>query len=1468
MSLVQSATAVSNYYQQGTSTSVVSVAAALSAFKINPLVKLDISDSAANVEKNIEGLRRVANNIKTLTFTDTSASLIHVKATQYLGGLTLFNKMSLGGANSMVSLSVSDVLSKDTSAFNANSKVSEFSVKDSSVNIALNVTALSAAATPPSPNSSKLGALQLTDPGTSIKITATQLNDNDALWSHMAGGYGFDVSAASTDQALAMKSNGKVRAVNILDNAAAIASHLDDLQDLGVQLKTVKSSDANLFSVDASQLQRDTAVLGKIYKGYQLAVFNVDASTALNLRTNKKVVTLDVVDTAQNVSKNLVLMDQLGSQLHSIRITDADSNLTMTSEDFMRHVSVLSKLVKADKSSDAGHKLEITNASAVDAATLLTDARVDKIYVADTSASIALNLDDLSLNTKVQSISQTGRATALNITAAQVSNALFAKFKENYSLNVSGVSASAAFGLVANNGHIASLSVTGDANAIQTNLAHLAALGKTLTSISQTDPSTSLSLTAGNWTSYLGALSKIVGGYGVELEGVSAAKALSMGSDAHVRAVKVSDTAAAISANLDALQGLAGKLTSITQSDYTAGADSPAIQITGQQYSANFTGAQTNPGTLTKLGTNYKLSVQKARADQIATLANNTAHVKDIQVVDTVNNMAANLSTLQTVLSRQALPDSDSDKLAMVPITMTMTGVPSAFTLTRAQLSQYDGALATISGSYAVKVTDALVSDVDTLNLNNHVLSIGVNASTNDLSDANKLATLRALGPKLSSLQQTTPISPLTLPVSVWNVNAALLDKVQGYRVALTGVTAASADVLMKNEHVQSLSIEDSSAEISRNFDKLSNLSPKIDSIQKNNTDNLKLSYSQWSTGSATLAKILPALSSGSQIDIQVATAEDAKVLFVNGGDAIASIAVTDSAENISAHLSDLMDNTKVQSIKLTGPSTPITLSMAQLTAASPKIKTWEKIQGAYGLAVTNAELENLTDLMANTHVVNAELKGSSISIASALPNLAAAGAKLKSLKLTDPSLSPNVTTMSLNYSDFQKYRSILGMIKEPFSLSLTDMTASAAAAVSQDTQFKISQLSVKDTAANIATNLDALHGLGAKLIALAATDPGAEAPIMSISGIQAIADADVLAKITPDANNRTYSLNVTQSDMAQAIQLLQNSHVQSINVTDTADNLSNQFDVLSDSHIASIRFTADSSELSISGAQFGAATTSTVLSKILGAYSLNVQAASVSQVTALQDNSHVTSYALSTSSAAINAQTLTSLQLPALLTKSKLDHIDITDDPASAPANVMMTLTNDQLTAVDDNLGKLNGSYWLNVTDVSLLKLDSIKGRSDVAGIGITDTLDAIATGWDQLTALGVALNKVDVVSTQGSTAPTTLGITQAQWADAASAHVLGLLPNTQNIELLDVSIGEAMGIKADPNSYPQVTGVYVKATASQIHDQFADLVSLGDFGKAVEVTDGGILDLTNDQWASPTGLKIMGNFEYPNLG
>ena len=1163
---VQSATVTSNYYQQSAVTSEKTVAAAFSAIKINPRAKFDIVDTAANIEKNLDALSKVVNNLKTITLSDTASTQINLTAKQLLtpGYSTLLNKMALGGSNP-VSMRVSNVTAKDVAAVSANTKVSQFSVKDSAINIVAKLSQLNT-------GNAKLEGMQLSI-SAPLKLTYEQYTTYAAdtarldVLGKMTGTFGFEVAGASTSQAISLGADARVSAVSILDSSQAIADQLDALQALGVKVKALASSDNGIMKLKASQLEADKAVIGKLYKGYQLAVFNVDSTSAMELKSNKKVISMDIVDTAANLSKNLVLLDRLGSQINSVRVTDTDpaaNPLTMTAVDFLTYGSVLSKVINTDPNAveqsttptaaNNIYKLNIVAASAVDAKAIESNDHIQSISVADTSSAIAVNLGDLNGNSKVTGISQIGTGGVLNITAAQLagnSTALTLLGKESFMLNVRGVSAADALGLLSNTS-IVSMSVSDSADNLLANLDDLAKLGKTLTTITQYNPGQSLAMTASNWTSHMGVLSKIVGGYGVALTQVSATQALNLAPDLRVRSLNVSDSGAAISANLDALMGLGTKLAAISQSDATA------IQVTGKQFDAY---AATS---LAKLGANYTLAVGSARASQIQTMAANS-HVTDIQVADTVSNIASNLTALKTAVAAVAAPT----------IKVDMLGKPSAFTLTKTQLDDYSGALGTINGHYTVKATDVALADVDGVAGNAHVVSMDVKGEATDFSDADQLSGLRALGTKLNRIVQTDAGNALTMSVTNWMTNLGVLEKIKGYKVDLTQTTVASGLTLLSKSQVKSISVDDSASQISGNFDRLMALGTKLKAITQNDTANLKLSMTQWNAAAA--APTLTKVSGDYVVDLSGASATQAQSFVDN--DNIGLIAVTDTAANISDKLDVLADNVKISTLALSDPTKPVSLSMTQFGAGSALLA---KFQGGYGFAVTEATTADLDTVFANAHVVSAEVQGTADDIQSTdtLSDLMQNSSRIKSLKLTGADHS-----MDFAYSNFQKYKAVLGKINESFTVSLSSISASAALTEAQNTQFNISDFNVTDSATQIAANLNGLANLGSKLNSLA-TPPAA--PVLTISSGQYVANQSVLGKINKtDSSPADYKLTVTGAGMSLANTLLADAHVQSMTVIDNAGTVSNQIGVLQNTQITSVSLSGDSTELSITGSQY-----------------------------------------------------------------------------------------------------------------------------------------------------------------------------------------------------------------------------------------------------------------------------------------
>lgn len=1440
---VQSATAIANYYQQSTASSAVSVAQALSAAKVNPRAKFTIEDTSANIESNFASLTAIVNNVTSVTLKDVNPGFITITAKQLLApsGASLTNKMNLGGSHK-VSLNVIDTLTKDTATLKpaTTAKIGQLSIKDTSANISARFASLAAF-------QNKLGTVQLTDPANLVKLTNAQYSANSVARNQFIGTFGFEVSGVNTSQALAMATDNNVGKVNIVDTAQNISDNLDALQDMGLKVNTIKSNDPALFKVSADQLKRDSAVIGKIYKGYQLAVFNIDAGSALSVKSNKKIVSLDIVDTAESISKNFALLGKLGNQLHSLQITDGKP-LALTSKAYFQSDAILKKVVDVvgsdnvktdgpvDPVTDPAntdnfnniYQLDIIESTAVDAITIKNNPRVNSISIKDTSAAISANLSSLNVikdsnnESLLKNISVVGSNRIVNLTFNQLTNpedvvvSLLKSKNGDLKFNVRGVAAEDAKALLNDSDkRVASVSVSDTAENIVSNLSDLASLGKNLSTIIQTDArvqgaqGTALNLSANDWMLNIGSLSKIVGGYGVNLKNVGATKALSLANDVRVKSFEVLDSAAEISSNFDTLKTLGSKLTSIKQSDNVA------IEISGRQYSSQ-------GNILSKLESSYKLTVRNAQANQVSALVQDKEHINSVHILDTVDNITGNLSAIEEAATADQLGSS---------IKVSMSGAIKPFTLTVADLDTYQNALNVIQDNYKFNLTDVEATSAkgfvedDSNPIHSHLLSMSVKASANELSDKDLLADLNSLGNKISNVSQSDVGSLISISQADWESNRNIFAKIDGYQVSLGGVSASSAKNLLLNENVANVQVVDTGSQISLNFGSLMSLGQSVTSIKQAEGDssNLQLSMALWKTGSGTLSKI----ENDYKVDLISSTSIDAA--SVVDEPTVNSIAITDSAIQIALNFDSLVNNDKVSNIVLNGAVAPIKISEAQLTAGSALL---DKVQGSYTLAISDANVSSSSDLITNTRVVSAEMSGSSSDVSASLSALSQFGPKLKSLSLTDEN-----PTMSLTFANFQKYKNVLGLIPQNFKIDLTEVKASDAVNQGLDSQFNLS-FSVKDSAAQIASNIDGLAALKSKLTTITTNEAS---PVLALKASQYLANKDVLTKVNSESPYKLVlsggNIKFTQDILADGGQA---AKVNSFEITDSAENISNNFATISNSKVLTVRLTAGSSTLSLTGDDY--ANTST-LAKVKGTFDINVNSAAIGQTTSLQADNRVTSYSLAATSSAIDTS------LPDLLDLTKLDQINITQDATAMSVSVA------DFVLIEDKLNKLVGNFGLNVTEVKVSDLDSLSDKNTVSSIELSDTSALISENWDQLVSLGDKLKSI-----QNSTAQVPVAITFDQYG--TSATTIAKFSTTQSLALLEVTPDQATSAAGETN----VATVSVKGLAAQIASNFQSLIDLGAKLDSIEISDSNALELTQDQYDADVGEATLNKINGPH--
>ncbi len=1351
-------------------TTPVSVGAALAMAKQYPKTKFTISDTSENLSKNLDALLKIRNNITSISQTSASDALV-LTATQLAKNASVLAKITTN-----YQLDVKQVAAANAATLANNDHVASMDVLDSSANIGLNLDALQA--------NTKVVSITQQGRTAPMAITADKMVSNATALGKITGFYNLAVTGATVTQALSYASDMRVKSVAIVDGSANIANNLDGLADLGLRIKEIRTNQTDALQVSAAQVKKDAFVIGKIYSNYQLAVVDATAAESAALTKNKKVVSIDIVDSGVNVMKNMALLKKLGSELNSVEISDPDNLVSLTAAQWSLNESVVNKF-------KAGYKLAVTQVGAAYAQALVDNALVETIAVSDTSGNIASTIDALQANTKLVGVTQVGPTSAMAITATQLANSsdLLGKLTGSYSLAVSQVAAGDAKTLAAN-GKVASIAVSDTADAVDANLNDLHALGKKLSSIRLTDAGGTVDMTSAQYFDQTNLLDKITGGFSLAVSGVSAAKAAQVLSDGNVATVQIKDTGANIARYLESLQGYGAQITQIEQTDATA------LSLTASQYAAN-------ADALAKFKVAPSFNLTQVNASAVATLTSN-AKILSLAVSDSSSNIAQYLDALKA-----------SAKVG----TITQVGLSSPLLITAAQVSSHAATLAKITGSYSLALTNVAAADAATLGANSKVVSMAV--SDTGANIASNLGSLYALGKKISSVRQSNAGVAMSITSGQWfNENAFFTKMVGGYNLQVSAVAASKAETVLADTHVSSIQVKDAGAELSARIDTLQNLGVQVSEIEQTDTANLSITQAQFTSASGALGrfKVAPTF------DLTQVGAASAESLKTN--DKIISLSVSDNSVNVANQLDTLKNNAKLTAIRLTGDVAPLSVSAAQVVANAAVL---DKIVGGYNLSVSQVAAENASALSANTKVTAMSIEGTASTISANLDTLVGLGKTVVAVKQTDAAAPIEITS-----AQWSNANSLLGKIEGGYTVRVADVTAAKAVSVLADS--RVAAVHIKDSGARLAANLNLLQSLGTQVadieqsdaaamtitaaqlntnsVALAKflvaptynitqaradvatslanrtdvlsvavsdssaniasqldalqantelttiTQLGAVTP-MAITASQLTANAGALAKMTG-----SYTLSVSAVGAANAATVGDNNRVVSIAVSDSSSAVATQFSSLnSNAKLSQINFTGAGLGMTLSQTQFlaGAST----LAKINGAYELSITAATTANLDDLDSNNHVVSVAVSDSTDNITAAFD---QLMAM--GPKISGIAVTTHASE------IELTQDQLLSGAATVAKLSGTFDLAIAEVSAENATSIAAMSHVTGLSVADTASNIGQHIDALQALGDTLALITLSDDAA------IPMTQAQ-ADA-NAGVLAKILGPYTLEIV----------------------------------------------------------------------------------
>ena len=260
-------------------------------------------------------------------------------------------------------------------------------------------------------------------------------------------------------------------------------------------------------------------------------------------------------------------------------------------------------------------------------------SNVGSFSVKDTAANIAKNLDTLAATKSLFQIIQTDTPKSVDITATQYNAdlAVFAKFRSNYGLTVTGATIVDA-DVLQKDSHVLSFQISETLSNIKSNFDSLNTKVDLWKNLNTTAPilikdAGNLAVTAAQYTTNTNIKALLPAATTYEISDVQTDSAgLPLSKNANIASIKVADTVAAITADLDKLNA-AANIKSISFTDPTPS----ALAITYSQLGADV-------AVLAKLPSSYQLVVKDVPAAAIATVSANT-HVISMSVVDSTANL-------------------------------------------------------------------------------------------------------------------------------------------------------------------------------------------------------------------------------------------------------------------------------------------------------------------------------------------------------------------------------------------------------------------------------------------------------------------------------------------------------------------------------------------------------------------------------------------------------------------------------------------------------------------------------------------------------------------------------------------------------------------------------------------------------------------------------------------------------------
>ena len=539
----------------------------------------------------------------------------------------------------------------------------------------------------------------------------------------------------------------------------------------------------------------------------------------------------------------------------------------------------------------------------------------------------------------------------------------------------------------------------------------------------------------------------------------------------------LTDSAANVSANVDALQTNIAKLASVALTSNApvyvtateASSDSAVLSLL-QHSGGTYVLRAANSGTVANfLGT-------------ASSLGNSSFALQDKS-----DNISASLGSINSNLSK------------IFSISITPSSNPTPLSLSASDYVNDVDLLAMINGNYTLNITGLNVADVSKTVTNMHVTELSVIDTAANLQ--NNLGDLEKNISKITSItvSNSTPLI-INSAQAIANPLSLNMIKQKGGSYNLTASNSGSISNFLNNVlnwGNTSFAITDTSMNVSKFLDKLNLNSSKIFSITLSDTSTpLGVTQAQFINDTSALNKI-----SGNLIfSVTGVSTKDLPSILSNPN--VVSVSITDTALNLASNLNAMQSNVAMIKNIFVSDNAPLSVTAAQSISDPSVLSLIQLNGGSYTVQIPQSgSIDTFLSFNSQINTKQYTIVDTPGNISKNLDALVPLLGKISSINL-----SGATAAISLSALQMMSDASVLSEISSPYNLSVTGVNAANFASVLRNTH--VSGISVVDTSGNIAKYLDGLQAQISKITSIT-TSNGIP---LSVSSAQANADAQALA--------------------------------------------------------------------------------------------------------------------------------------------------------------------------------------------------------------------------------------------------------------------------------------------------------------------------------------------------------------------